>query len=552
MRITDLKFLMVAFVMFFATLAIAQTGEEITNAIKREDYTNAEALCKQWMTKDPKSSEPYFYLGEMYYEQDKSALASEQYTKGLTINEDSWLCMIGQAKLLLDAKRDADAQKMFDKVLRKTRSKNAFAYSQIGKAYITCTNPNGDKAIENLTRSLEIDSKVSTYYTLMGDAYLVKGENGKAVSQYEFASDKNKKDPENYVKRGRLWKNGKGYVEAEKALNECLAIDPNYAPAIKELSEVYAKSGQRAKVIPLLKKYNELVGNDYDARMRYVRYLCTFADDFENANAEILKLQEKKPDDAESFRWLAWINTKMGLKAKDDKADAAKIAEYFKKGMDFSKMFLDKKGTRKVYLSDFDNYMTSALENKDFATAEAVLPMILKLDSTKTESYDKIAKGYYDAKIYDKAITAYETKMAKGKPSAVDYSYVGLANLNLKKYTEADAAFGKAADLNPKYLYAYAQRAKIAESYLDRELNTGAAKPFHEKIIEFGAADAVKNKKELFNAYKYLGYYNVKLASDNPAALMYFKKAAEFEAADESVNKAITDLQAAGVIPKAN
>ncbi len=535
--------LVVAFVAANA-ISYAQTAEEVSTAIKKEDYATAKNLCKQWMAKEPKSGDPYFFLGEVYYENEKIDSATAAYTQGLTVNEDSWLCMTGQIKLLTDKKRDAEATKIAEKVIRKTRNKNAYAFYQVARAYLEGTNPNPDKAIENLTRSLEIDSKVSAYYTLMGDAYLAKKESGKAVSNYEFASDKNKKDPDNYVKRARIWKNAKIWEEAEKALNTCLAIDANYAPAIKELSEVFARSNQRAKVLPLLKRYNELVGNDYESRMRYVRYLCSYADDSETALTEIAKLQKMKPEDAESFRWLAWVNTKAGTKAKAEKADAAKIAEFFKKGAENSQLFFAKKGDRKLYFSDFEDHLTSSVELKDYVGAEKIMVDFIKFDSTKTEFYDKIAKGYYDDKNFDKAAAMFETKIAKAKGGTQDYAYLGICymNVNPKNYPKADAAFAKAGELNEKYVYAFAQRAKIAELQ-DPELTTGGAKVHHEKVIAVASADAVKNKKELFNAHKYLGYYNLKIGNDQTASLASFQKAAELDPTNAEVLENIAKFQ---------
>jgi tetratricopeptide (TPR) repeat protein len=542
MKLEGLKnWLSTAAMIFITTATFAQTGEEISAAIRKEDYANAEALSKKWMTADPKNADAYFYLGETYYEQEKFAEAAEAYNKGLALNDDAWLCNVGVAKTLLDQNKTADATKLVDKVLRKTRNKNAAAFYQVAKAYLTSQNPNPDKAIEYITRSQELDSKTSIYNTLMGDAYVVKKEYGKAVSQYEFASDKNKKDPDNYVKRAILWKNGKVYNEAEKALDACLAIDPNYAPAIKELTEVYAKNGQRAKVLPLLKRYNELVGSDVASRMRYIRYLCGYAGDYEGTLKEAAIFSAANPTNIEIYRWVAWANAKLGDKAKEEKADAAVIADYYKKAIDNSKMFLDKRGDKKVYLSDYENYMSSAINSKDFATAEVVYPQLLAMDSTKTNYYEDIAKGYYEAKNYEKAIPAYRTKVAKTKGTATDYSYIGLCYKAQKNYADADAAFAKSCELNDKYIYAYAQRAQMAEIQ-DPELTTAAAKPHYENIIAKG--DPAKNKKDFYNAYKYLGYYYVK-NNDNAMSLTNFQKAFELDSSDANISQNIATLQAA-------
>ena len=114
---------------------------------------------------------------------------------------------------------------------------------------------------------------------------------------------------------------------------------------------------------------------------------------------------------------------------------------------------------------------------KDFETASKLGQEVLTLDSTRTDIYETIAKGYYDAGQYDKAIVAYDTKIAKTKATTTDYFYIAQSYMTLKNYPSAEIAFGKLTDLSPTYLFAWAQRAKIAEMG-DPELKTGGGGVF--------------------------------------------------------------------------
>ncbi len=527
--------------------ANAQTADEISTAIEREDYAGARKMCQQLIAKDPKSSEGYFFMGETYYENEKADSAQVYYTKGLAMNDNAALCLIGQGKLLLDQNKIAEAQKNFEKAAKWTRNKNANILYQNGKAYLDAGFGKAYKenksaytaqAIEWIDKAIAINPKDGNFFSLLGDAYFFKKDAGNALNKYESATEKNKKDLKNYVKRARINKSAKIFKDAEAILNECLALDANYAPALKELTEVYVSSGQYTKVAPILQKYTALAGKDIDSRERLVRYLCYYAKDYKGAIAEANNILAVSPTSTTMYRWLAWAHTSI---AKADEK-AATAAEDFKKGAEFSKLFLDKKGETKTTLSDYDNYMYCAFKLKDIETASKLSTEVLALDSTRTDVYESIAKAYYDGGQYEKAIAAFDTKVAKTKATTTDYFYQGNANMALKKFPEAEVCFGKLAELSPTYLFAWAQRAKIAEIG-DPELKLGTAKPFHEKALELAKADEVKNKAQLIKSNYYLGAYNAFLANDYPKALEFFKEVVRLDPTNTDAQAAMTDLQ---------
>jgi tetratricopeptide (TPR) repeat protein len=558
MTTMNLKNGVAIFLLGLGFAANAQTADEISTAIEKEDYAGARKMCQQMIAKDAKSSEGHFFMGETYYENEKADSAQIYYTKGLVANDNAALCLIGQGKLLLDQGKTAEAQKNFEKAAKWTRNKNAYIQYQIAKAYLDAnfgasyksnTSIYSNQAIEWLDKAIATNPKDGNFFSLLGDAYAFKKEAGTALTKYEFATDKNKKDPKNYVKRARINKSARIFKDAEANLNECLAIDPNYAPALKEMTEVYVSSGQYSKVAPILQKYIALAGKDIEARERLVRYLCYYAKDYKGAIAEANSILALSPKSTTMYRWLAWAYAYQGKAT--EKENAASAAEDFKKGMENSKLFLEKKGETKVIITDYDNYMQCAFKAKDFETASKLSKEVLALDSTRTDVYETIAKGYYDAGQYDKAIAAYDTKVAKTKATTTDYFYIGQSYMALKNYPSAEIAFGKLTDMSPAYLFAWAQRAKIAEMS-DPELKTGAAKPFHEKALELAKADEAKNKAQLIKSNYFLGACNAFLTNDYPKALAYFNEVIRLDPTNVDAQTAIASLQSNMAVPAGN
>ncbi len=543
--------------------ANAQTADEISTAIEKEEFGAARKMCQQLIAKDAKSSEGYFFMGETYYENEKADSAQYYYTKGLAANDNAALCLIGQGKLLLDQGKSLEAQKNFEKAAKWTRNKNAYVQYQVAKAYLDANFQKAYKdrdyaptyatqAIEWLDKAIATNPKDGNFFSLLGDAYFFKKEAGTALTKYEFATDKNKKDPKNYVKRARINKSAKIFKDAEANLNECLAIDPNYAPALKEMTEVYVSSGQYSKVAPILQKYTDLIKtsgkDDIEARMRLVRYLCYYAKDYKGAIAEANNILAASPQPT-MYRWLSWAYTNQAKAT--EKESPATAAEDFKKGAENAKLFLEKKGDNKVIVSDYDNYMQCAFKTKDFETASKLGQEVLALDSTRTDIYETIAKGYYDAGQYDKAVAAYDTKVAKTKATTTDYFYIAQSYMALKKLAEAEGAFAKLTELSPTYLFAWTQRAKIAEIG-DPELKTGAARVFHEKVIELAKADEVKNKAQLIKSNYFLGLCNATVTNDYPKALAYLNEVMRLDPANVDSPAVIASLQANMAAPVGN
>jgi tetratricopeptide (TPR) repeat protein len=318
------------------------------------------------------------------------------------------------------------------------------------------------------------------------------------------------------VKMARIWSRTTQKEQAISKLEEVISKFPNYAPAYKDLVELYIIQGKYSKVTPLLQKYVQLAGTDLPARKRYVKYLAFQAKDYENTITEANKVLSEDPKDYTMYRWMGWAYAER--KQYQDAYDA--LTKYFE---GLKPTGINASVTEYVY------FATAAANLGKFDEAAATYMRIAELDSTRTDVYDLVGKMYFDNKMYDKAAVAYEQKIAKGLAKTADYVALGRAYNSLKDYPKADSAFAKVNELSPTYAYAYDMRARIANN-IDTAGTLFLAKPHYEKIIELSNTDEKfktdkTHKGYLANAYAYMGAYTFNATQNAAEALVLIEKA---------------------------
>jgi tetratricopeptide (TPR) repeat protein len=76
---------------------------------------------------------------------------------------------------------------------------------------------------------------------------------------------------------------------------------------------------------------------------------------------------------------------------------------------------------------------------------------------------------------------------------------------------------------------------------LDPEGKLELAKPFYEKCAELASTDATKNKKDLIEAYQYLGWLALQ-KDKNAEAKQYYQKVLELDPANEEAKKVVSTI----------
>lgn len=502
---------------FFLTIQFSGFAQSLAEArvqLDNENYGAARKILREIIAKEADNAEAYYYLGESYYMDDKSDSAKLSYEKGLDVNAKNASCQAGIGKLLLDKKKTDEARKALDLALRLGKSnKEARINSIVGMVYLESQNPNPEEAVKYLTAARDLDTRNPKYFIELGDAYLAKNDPGNAMTNYEFASDKDKDNPEVYMKMARIWAKTTLTDQAIKKLEECIKIAPEYAPAYKDLIELYNRERRYDDMTKLLERYVQLAGTDLEARARFVRFLCFQAKDYDRTIIEANKLLKEDPTNYTMYRWLAWANYEKGN---------------YQESLDASKKFFAQVGDGKVYGSDYEYLAKSAQKLNDLDMAATNYHKVVEMDERRIDVYDLIAKMYYDAKKYKEAGNGYEEKINKGKSNPQDFFFLGMSRFFSTDYAKADSAFGKLTELLPSYPAGFYWKARSMAQLEPDSAKTFAARPFYEKYLSLVTVDEkyktdANLKKKIIESYNYIAS-NFYEQNDLPNTKAIFEK----------------------------
>ena len=521
-------FYSLAVIFAISASSTAQTLEQGIMELENENYAAALSTFSKLNVNDPKNTIYHYYIGEVQYALENYEGAKSVYSQGLSVSNKCDACRVGLAKLDLDNGRYLEAKKQIDAAI-KGNAKNHAIHAMAGEAYLKSKNPRAKEALELLGKARDIDPKIAKYWIRLGDAYFLNNDLGNAMTSYETAVQKDKNDPETYVKMARIWSSSKQYDLAIEKLEASAKISPNYALAYKELIELYIRANKYNKVLPVLEKYVSLAGSDIDAKVRLTKFLCFQAKDYDRAIEEGKKVIATNPEQYTVHRWLAWSYFELGK---------------FQESFDQSKLLfeaIDKDPVRKSYPSDYEYYAKAAAKINRMDVADMMYAKLIEKDSSRSEEiYGMLAKSNFDAKNYKEAIKWYDKKNSVKPLSNTELYYNALALYYENRYSDADMAFGKVVEKTPNYAQGWLMRARCSNG-LDPDGIQFLSKPFYEKYIEFASVDREKNKKNLIEAYKYIGYYYVK-QNDKANAKIYFEQVTSLDPTDQEAVSNLTIL----------
>ena len=225
-----------------------------------------------------------------------------------------------------------------------------------------------------------------------------------------------------------------------------ITIDPNFAPAYREIAELYFLAGQPAKSIENWKKYLELNNSDY-ARYRYMSALYTNKQ-YSDAVTEYEGLKAKGFKNLYFERLAGYSYAEMG-----DKTDK----EAFNKGLVAINKFFEMAPQNFKFIANDYKYKGVLLSKtgKDSIALVELEKAIVADPTSSKDIYTEMGVISYRAKKYDKVVVYFERKQAEDAKALNnnDYFNYGRANYNLgqKKLEEAMKIFKLNAAKNPDY-----------------------------------------------------------------------------------------------------
>jgi len=547
-----------------SSLGLAQTLQQAIVKTDNERFADAASDFLVLISKEPTKGENYFYLGETYFKSgsmDKDEMSIDSanifYSKGIELNPTNPLNYVGLGKVLLAKNNVNEAKAQFFKAASVAQNKNAEVMRRTAEAWLSTDNKNPDEAITQINNAIKLEPKNAENYIILGDAQLEKNptEGGGPIKSYQMATTLNPKSARGILREGKLYQRGRNYNLALEKYKAALAIDPTFAPAYREIAELYYLAGQNAKSIENWKKYLELNNSD-QARYRFMNALFKNKQ-YSDVITEFENLKKTNFKNPILNRLAGYAYYEM-----DNKTDK----DSYIKGLDAIDEFFNKAGPNFKYLGTDYKYK-GLLLMKIGKDSLGILEMEkgIALDTSIARSvYSEIANNFYKNKKNDKVIFYLEKKLAFNPASLNNndwytlgraYYFTGIAKKNeasaikdakkkaekeseaLPHFVKADTAFANLVKLNPSWPISYTWRGR-ANYELDTKAEKDLTKTYFEKVLSTVKPEekTTTYKANVIEALEYLGYYYV-TKKDKANSDATFKMLLEVDPANDKATK---------------
>ena len=543
---------------------------------RSEQYDKSEALLQQLIQKEPANGKNYFFLGENYlldYFADTisnsltvaAKSAKEIYQKGVDANANDPLNYIGLAKVAFYLGDNKTADEMRAKAksfllpyknLKKISppaTDYAFTLAKIAESYIKEGKVDTSKALPLVREAVKINNKDKEIFLIAGDLYMLVNDGSSAIKNYNLAQFADPNSPTANMKIGYVYVKGRALTSAIPFFEEAIKLNAEYAPAYRELGQLYSSAGRFDQSKEYFKKYLELTQGNIPAKTRYVNALF-YAKEYD----EVIKVVEEifAVDKSRTY-----MNRIAGYSSFDKKnADYNKALLYMeqlfktvaperiiwkdyyymarillRKNQDYPKMVadlnnlelqLDREKTKlststtaaekAKYKVTVDDMTAKAAKLKsEVAKADVEIDRafgeynkVLNLKPQDKTLLNEMANNYYTYRRYDGAAKTWAKLIDPANEKVEDYMQIGKAYYNGEKYKTADSVFNVIVKKSANYLPAHLW---IARTYfkMDPEAKLGLAKPKFEKVADVAKTDSIKNQVEIMEALQYLGYYHM-------------------------------------------
>lgn len=537
---------------FIGSSVFAQSIADAKKAIDAEQYQKAKSILKNLTTTQPTQGGNYFYLGLVYIKTEYPDSAKVAFNKGLAADEKYGLNYIGLGWVDRIEKNVAGAKANFDKALEMSKRKDTEPYVYIGRGYLLEPNADPDAAIAVLQKGLTLNAKDAELHSALGDAYRKQLKNSEAYQSYAAALSLDPKLVSAAVATGVIWKLANNFEDSEKEFQKAIAMDPNYGPSYRELAETYlrwaatlttteAYDEKIKKAAEFYKKYLDLTDLSVESRMRYADFLVT-AKEYKKLEEEANAIAQMDKSNLRIYRYLGYSGYEN---------------EHYEEGLKSLTKFFTEADAKRIIPRDYLYLGRLQLKTGQDSLGIASLNKAYELDTTQVDLYIEIAKSFYAKRKYEDAANAYEKYIQKSnKKTLNDYLSWGLSNyfayndqyfaaqadstlqVDVSLLTKADSAFSyisQKATAPVADVILYRARVKDLQEP-DRNTIQGLAKPLYEQYIEVLAAKGApddRGKRNLGEAYAYLGSFYSFTENDDVKAEENFAKAREFDPANK-------------------
>lgn len=542
----------------------AQSLKKAQVYARNEQYEDAEKEFQALISKKPKDGPNYYYAAMNLFAKGDSASAISMIEQGGINAPKCRMVLVGKGFISLRQGDAKMAENYFQQAQDVKKKRRGVINKEIASAYLN--QPYATEA-----QTIEFAKKAKDYLTmasddfesklLLGDALMLidKTDLSLSVQQFIVSGYEEPNDPRPLLREATVYRRAKNYELSKLRIQQALSKDEDYAPAYRQLAEVFNLMEARDSSIFYFQEYLKR-NNNLSARVRFVEALYLNSE-FDRAILEGESLlQENKVPNIYGVIAYAIVGKKdaseeeikKGLKYFDlyEKEYVAKQnrglmnRELFFKG---NLLFRDAQynGAWKLFEKSLSDTLRSTLNaydavkdlyynlGKERQEAISALP---QNDSTVEGQTAKMnaQKAKYDA--YNYAYKALELKRVKNGDSLnlVDLFYEGRCLNFMDRNNDALTVYQEIVGQDSNYVSGYYLIATTS-ALIDPTDTTGMVTAAYEKWMErLNEEQKEKYKRDIENAYRNMAFFAQK-NKDYEKTSYYYGKVLEMNPDDEVI-----------------
>jgi len=514
-------------------LAVNTFGQDLNSALKlasSEQYEEAEKVFQELLTSDPSNGDVYYYYGETLlkdYLSDTFSNSFEEYANkaeqlfksGIEKAPANVLNQVGMGAITKLKSLDTTlALPYFSKaeaaipVKKKMYTpQHAVILTKLAAAQLYGKVKRYKKAIYYLNWAKLINPNDPLIYLTMGDAYIMQNDASNALFNYNQALNKDPKSPLPKIKIGNIYMRVPNLTAARPYFEEAKEIDSTFAPVFRSLGELYTMAGRHDLAKMNYYRFLQMSGNNTPAKVRYGNSLFR-SKDFEGALAVIEEVLQV--DKSRNYLNRLAAYSSYDKKPQDLEKARGYMEEFFKNASKENIIPRDYAYYGRILVRLAKN--DSVMQNKAFEQ----LQKAYSLDPTDVGLLSELAVNYYYTRRYMDAIRMFELKASLGKQDKGDPLLIGKAYYQINDHEKSDSVFSSIIENQPDNMQAYLYLARTY-SKMDSTSTLGLAAPKFEQLISKASSDSVKYKQELYEAFSYMGYFNLQKKDYDQAKAWY-------------------------------
>ncbi len=519
MKIIKLSlFTLIGFVSFQLN---AQSLDEANRLTRNEQFEDAEKVFQELITAKPKEANFYYYAGLNQILKGDTVAANKLFNTGIVMSPKCMINYVGKAHLALRQTQKDSFQIFVAKALTEKKKLLPFINKELARNYLMIEFASPGNIMEYAKEAEKLLASATDDYEtklLLGDAMLItKGtDQSQTIQQYITAGYESPEDPRPLLREARVYRRVQNYELSKIRIHEALGKDKDYAPAYRQMAEVFGLSKQNDSAIYYFKEYLKR-NNNLSARRKFVEalYLNSQFDDAISEGNDLLAVYE--------FPNIYGVIAYAYVGKKNTSADENKEA------LRNFKLYEEKYVTSmKRSLSQKETFNKANLLIRDSSISEGMrLYKYVLSDTAHTNDgwYDVAIEQLFNATRFNEAYEISKLKVIKksGKLNKRDLYFMDRALNKSKRYAEQIKVNKDYLAIDSNYIQVYPAMAKAAMMLDKTDSSNFAKQQYIIWLSKLDSASKVKQALEVETATGNIAFLYQKAKNYEMASVYYGK-----------------------------